>query len=436
MNATDLRASILQAAIEGKLVPQLESEPEVEQIGEVSEEVPFEIPNKWKWTTLGEMGKWQAGGTPARSNLNFFRRGNIPWLKTGDLNDSEIKEVAEYITEEAIKNSSAHVNPIGSVLMAMYGATIGKLGILTFPCATNQACCACVVNENFVDKWYLFFYLLSQRTKFIALGAGGAQPNISRKKIVGYLIPLPPLAEQRRIVARLNELLPLVDDFGEAQEAFEVAQTEFPGKLKDSLLQVAIEGKLVPQLESEPEVEQIGDAPEEVPFEIPKKWKWVQLKTIFAKRSTINPVDYGESKVELWSIPAFDNGKPAVVPARQIGSSKKVVVEGDVLLSKIVPHIKRAWVVSETNGYERLASTEWIVFHSNDFLPNFLTMALTEPHFHSSLISTISGMGSLKRANPKKVGELYIPCPSLAEQRRIVDKLKTCLKQIEKLQQE
>ena len=255
-------------------LPQLESEPEVEQIGEVSEEVPFEIPNKWKWTTLGEMGKWQAGGTPARSNLNFFRRGNIPWLKTGDLNDSEIKEVAEYITEEAIKNSSAHVNPIGSVLMAMYGATIGKLGILTFPCATNQACCACVVNENFVDKWYLFFYLLSQRTKFIALGAGGAQPNISRKKIVGYLIPLPPLAEQRRIVARLNELLPLVDDFGEAQEAFEVTQTEFPGKLKDSLLQVAIEGKLVPQLESEPEVEQIGDVPEEVPFEIPKKWKW------------------------------------------------------------------------------------------------------------------------------------------------------------------
>lgn len=143
-------------------LPQLESEPEVEQIGEVSEEVPFEIPNKWKWTTLGEMGKWQAGGTPARSNLNFFRRGNIPWLKTGDLNDSEIKEVAEYITEEAIKNSSAHVNPIGSVLMAMYGATIGKLGILTFPCATNQACCACVVNENFVDKWYLFFFAFTK----------------------------------------------------------------------------------------------------------------------------------------------------------------------------------------------------------------------------------------------------------------------------------
>ena len=201
--------------------------------------------------------------------------------------------------------------------------------------------------------------------------------------------------------------------------------------LRQKILEKAIRGELVPQLESEPAVEQIGNAPEEVPFEIPKKWKWVQLKTIFAKRSTINPVDYGESKVELWSIPAFDKGKPEVVPARLIGSSKKVVVEGDVLLSKIVPHIKRAWVVSETNGHEKLASTEWIVFHSNDFFPNFLTMALTEPHFHSSLMSTISGMGSLKRANPQKVGELYIPCPSLAEQRRVVARLNDLLALIE-----
>ena len=320
-------------------LPQLESEPEVEQIGEVSEEVPFEIPNKWKWTTLGEMGKWQAGGTPARSNLNFFRRGNIPWLKTGDLNDSEIKEVAEYITEEAIKNSSAHVNPIGSVLMAMYGATIGKLGILTFPCATNQACCACVVNENFVDKWYLFFYLLSQRTKFIALGAGGAQPNISRKKIVGYLIPLPPLAEQRRIVARLNELLPLVDDFGEAQEAFEVTQTEFPGKLKDSLLQVAIEGKLVPQLESEPEVEQIGEAPEEVPFEIPKKWKWFKLDKLVSVISgtSYKPNDISSEGIRIIRGGNIDNFKVSFKPddvflPKSFKEEKLIVKSTDIVI--------------------------------------------------------------------------------------------------------
>ena len=286
------------------------------------------------------------------------------------------------------------------------------------------------LNASKVFNEYLYYVVLSNYfQKHVKATTRGLNKNWVIKEIKATLVPLPPLEEQRAIVTRLKELFVEIDC---AEKAYQELQT-LSGVLREQILQEAIQGKLVPQLESEPEVEQIGNAPEEVPFEIPKKWKWVQLKTIFAKRSTINPVDYGESKVELWSIPAFDKGKPEVVPARLIGSSKKVVVEGDVLLSKIVPHIKRAWVVSETNGYEKLASTEWIVFHSNDFFPNFLTMALTEPHFHSSLMSTISGMGSLKRANPQKVGELYIPCPSLAEQHRIVARLNKLLASINQL---
>lgn len=156
---------------------------------------------------------------------------------------------------------------------------------------------------------------------------------------------------------------------------------------------------------------------------MPKKWKWVQLKSIFAKRPTVTPSVYGDSKVELWSIPAFDAGSPEIVEAKLIGSSKKVIVPGDVLLAKIVPHIKRAWVVSEKNEFIKLASTEWIVFHSERYFSEFLTMALTEPIFHAKLLSTISGMGSLKRANPKKLGEFYIPCPPIQEQIRIMEKL-------------
>ena len=419
-------------------LPQLESEPEVEQIGEVSEEVPFEIPNKWKWTTLGEMGKWQAGGTPARSNLNFFRRGNIPWLKTGDLNDSEIKEVAEYITEEAIKNSSAHVNPIGSVLMAMYGATIGKLGILTFPCATNQACCACVVNENFVDKWYLFFYLLSQRTKFIALGAGGAQPNISRKKIVGYLIPLPPLAEQRRIVARLNELLPLVDDFGEAQEAFEVTQTEFPGKLKDSLLQVTIEGKLVPQLESEPEVEQIGEAPEEVPFEIPNKWKWVRFQDVGSFISGWTPKAEELQKVcNKGCVPYFK-----IADMNQQGN--------EIWLQKTSSFLKksertrtffRGTIVYPKNGgavftnKRRLLNQESVVdLNTGGYVPGkFLDIGYAYNIFLGLDFRTISKGTALPTLDQTKLRNYFIPLPPLAEQRRIVARVNELLSLLDEL---
>lgn len=205
-----LRGQILQEAIQGKLVPQLAEEGVVEQIGAAPEEVPFEIPESWKWTTLKAVGKWKAGGTPSRSNPEYYG-GEIPWLKTGDLTDGLITSVEEYITRAGIDNSSAHVNPEGAVLIAMYGATIGKLGVLAMPCATNQACCACVVNEELVDKWYLFYYLLSQRSGFIQLGAGGAQPNISRTKIVSYPIPIPPLKEQVRIVAKIEELLKQVD---------------------------------------------------------------------------------------------------------------------------------------------------------------------------------------------------------------------------------
>ena len=201
------RQLCLEKAIQGKLVPQLESEPAVEQIGKAPEDVPFAIPEKWKWVKLENLGRWKSGGTPSRSHREYYENGTIPWLKTGDLNDGVIQSVGEYITNLGLDNSSAHINPAGSVLIAMYGATIGKVGILQFPCATNQACCACVLKESICDQWYLFYFLLSQRKNFIALGAGGAQPNISRTKIVNSWIPLPPLEEQRRIIAKLTELL-------------------------------------------------------------------------------------------------------------------------------------------------------------------------------------------------------------------------------------
>ena len=206
-----LRGQILQEAIQGKLVQQLESEKPVEQIGDAPEDVPFAIPEKWKWATLNDVGKWKAGGTPSRSVNEYYENGTIPWLKTGDLNDWKINSVEEFITQKGVENSSAHINPVGAVLIAMYGATIGKLGVLEMKCATNQACCACVVKDDLIDNWYLFYYLLSQRNKFIALGAGGAQPNISRTKIIHYPIPLPPLEEQKRIVLKVEELLKQVD---------------------------------------------------------------------------------------------------------------------------------------------------------------------------------------------------------------------------------
>jgi len=203
--------------------------------------VPFEVPDNWVWMTLGEVGTWQSGGTPSRSNKTYYG-GNIPWLKTGDLNDGLISDIPESITEEAVANSSAKINPAGSVLIAMYGATIGKLGILTFPATTNQACCACI-EFNAITQLYLFYFLLSQRNGFIAKGGGGAQPNISKEIIVNTFIPLPPLSEQQRIVMEIEKWFALIDQVeqGKADLQNTIKQT------KSKILDLAIHGKLVPQ---------------------------------------------------------------------------------------------------------------------------------------------------------------------------------------------
>ena len=220
------KSKILDLAIHGKLVPQDPNDkPASELLKRINPKAETtcdnghskKLPKGWIWTILGSVGIWQAGGTPSRSNKSYFG-GNIPWLKTGDLNDAYISEIPESITEEAVANSSAKINPIGSVLIAMYGATIGKLGILTFPASTNQACCACI-KYFAITRSYLFYFLLSHRAAFIANGGGGAQPNISKDIIVNTVIPLPPLAEQQRIVAKIEELFSVLDNIQNALEA-------------------------------------------------------------------------------------------------------------------------------------------------------------------------------------------------------------------------
>ena len=229
----DMQKAILGQVIQGKLVEQRAEEGTGQELFEfiqdekkkliedgklkkqkalpeiTEEEIPFEIPDTWNWVRLGEIGDWGSGATPSRINTEYYG-GDIPWLKTGDLTDGYIYDVPEYITRLALEKTSVRLNPKGSILIAMYGATIGKLGILTKSMTTNQACCACIVFPS-IYNLYLFYFLLANRTTFIKKGEGGAQPNISKEKIVNTLIPLPPLAEQQRIVEKIEELLPLVE---------------------------------------------------------------------------------------------------------------------------------------------------------------------------------------------------------------------------------
>ena len=247
------------------------------------ENVPFEVPESWCWATLGEIGNWQAGATPSRMRKDYYG-GNIPWLKTGDLTDGYIYEIPETITDKALEETSVKLNPTGSVLIAMYGATIGKIGILTFPATTNQACCACVDYKAVTPK-YLFNFLLSHKEEFVKMGGGGAQPNISKEKIISTLIPIPPIAEQNRIADEIERLITYI-------EAIELNQGRLEQSLKlckERILDMALSGKLIPQdQDDEPAIELLRKInPSFTPADnrhyenVPDSWEICQLKDIF-----------------------------------------------------------------------------------------------------------------------------------------------------------
>lgn len=152
---------------------ELSLEELLEQALVPKDEQPYPVPSNWVWTRLENVATWGSGGTPSRKIPDYFR-GTIPWIKTGELNNDFIYDSEEKITEEAINRSSAKIFPINTVVIAMYGATIGKAGILGIPAATNQAC-ACGIPSLAINYKYLFYYSISEKERFINKGLVSSQ---------------------------------------------------------------------------------------------------------------------------------------------------------------------------------------------------------------------------------------------------------------------
>ena len=150
------------------------------------------------------------------------------------------------------------------------------------------------------------------------------------------------------------------------------------------------------------------------------EWPMVKLKELMRKTKSIDPGKYPDEEFALYSIPAYDNGIPEKIFGRDIGSSKILLKDSDVVLSKIVPHIRRTWVI--TDGEKQIGSSEWIVFNDDRFDPQFIANYLKSDVFHYQLLTTVAGVGgSLNRARPAAVAELKIPLPPLGEQKRIAE---------------
>jgi restriction endonuclease S subunit len=169
-----------------------------------------ELPREWRRDKIARLCDFVgSGGTPPTGNPDFYD-GDIPWVQTGDLDDEWLDETAKTITEEGLRHSAARLYPRNTLLVAMYGATIGKLGILKFSAAVNQACCALVVRKA-MDMRFMFYTLRSLRPDLIAEALGGGQQNIGQETIKQIYVIFPPLPEQQRIAAYLDASCAAID---------------------------------------------------------------------------------------------------------------------------------------------------------------------------------------------------------------------------------
>ena len=488
MNAQDLKNSILQLAMEGKLVEQRKEEGTARELLQAiqeekarlvaekkikktkplppvtEEEKPFDIPESWEWVRLGEIGDWSAGGTPSRSNPEYYG-GNIPWLKTGDLNDSYIDSIPEKITIEGFNHSSLRLNPVGSVLVAMYGATIGKLGILTLPATTNQACCACIP-FNGINSKFLFYFLMGQRDNFIKMGAGGAQPNISKQKIVAYYFPLPPLAEQKRIVAKIEELLPYVEEYDKAQTRLQAFEEKFPEDMKKSILQYAMEGKLVEQRKEEGTARELFQAiqkekarlvaekkikktkplppvtEEEKPFDIPESWEWVRwgnvVETVSARR--VHKKDWQTKGVPFYRAREIAKLAENGVVNNELFISEEmykmysisgVPQPGDLMITA-VGTLGKTYIVQDGDKFYYKDASVISLQNYGHITPKYLKFAMESPFMLQQIKSNSSGT-TVSTLTIVRMNDYLLPLPPLAEQKRIVAKIEELLPLVEKM---
>lgn len=346
--------------------------------------------------------------------------------------------------------------------MAMYGATIGKLGILEIEATTNQACCACIPFNGIYNK-YLFYYLMAKRITFIKMGAGGAQPNISKDKIANSLISLPPLAEQKRIVAKIEELLPYIDRYEKAWNKLETFNKCFPMDMQKSILQFAIQGRLVEQRPEEGNGEELyrqiqaekqrlieagiikkeKPLPEitedEKPFDIPENWKWVRLPEI-------GELNRGRSQHRPRNDPSlYINGTVPMIQTGDVARANKYIINWSVMYNDSGVAQSRIWKAGTVcltiaanigdvailafdacfpdsvvgfNAYKPIESNEYLLYGLM---------------WYKTMLDTMSRSTAQKNINIEILSQIAFPLPPLAEQKRIVAKLEEILPLCEKL---
>jgi len=227
----------------------------------------------WDIVRLGDFFVTTSGGTPMSSNKSYYENGTIPWLNSGEVNQGIIYKSEKFITQAGLDNSSAKIIPKGSVLIAMYGATAGVVGLLYFKSAINQAICAVMPHRKVLPS-FLFAYLKTQKNVLLGKTSGGAQPNISQEIIKSLNVPIPPLDEQRRIATEIEHQLVIAERAKQAaKEQLAIAQALNAAYLRE----VFVENKGVQTRLGDVCVFEGGSQPPKTTFRYSKQDGYIRL---------------------------------------------------------------------------------------------------------------------------------------------------------------
>ena len=482
MTPEQLKASILQYAIQGKLVEQRPEEGTGEELyrqiqaekqrlikegkikkekalPEISEdEFPFEIPESWKWVRLSTIGITQTGNTPSKSHPEYIGI-DIPFITPGDILNGQICYNNQALS--LLGKNVARVCDEDSIMQVCIGGSIGKVAITDRKVAFNQQ--INVVSPLFCLSKYLFAVMQSVyfTTRMKERAGGTATPIINRGLWDSLCIPLPPLAEQKRIVAKIEELLPYIDRYAASYERLEQVNTEFPEDMKKSVLQYAIQGKLVEQRPEEGTAEELYQqiqtekkrltkegkikkekplpeiAEDEIPFDIPESWKWCRLSDVIDVRDgTHDSPKYVPVGIPLVTSKNLVNGVIDYGNVKYITQEdadkinvRSMVDDDDILFAMIgsignpvLVKKDREFCIKNMALFKRFANTDISMRYVYWFL--FYAQYKLKKEASGGVQSFIS----LSRFR-----EYLIPLPPVAEQNRIVAKLEEILPLCERL---
>ena len=394
------------------------------------------LPPNWSWVKLGDVCETTSGGTPSRKYSKYYE-GNIPWIKSGELNFNTITASEEKITKEAIKSSSAKIFSKGTLLIALYGATVGRLAFLGIDAATNQAIAAIFTPQNLSNK-FLYWYLFSYRENLLKQRIGGAQPNISQGTLKNIPIPLPPLPEQKKIVEKIEELFSGLDSgvasLKKAKEQLRlyrqsVLASAFNGRLDGGSQKSNVKSQKEMLKAAEPEVKYKNNG-------LPESWKWVKLGEV------VDSIRYGTSKKCVYEkvgkpvlrIPNIINGyindddlkysefNKVEIKELSLDKNDILIIRSNGSLSLVG---KTAIVSNKYKGYLYAGYLIRIRLKADSYNSKFLNLLFSSTQLRNQIEFKAKSTSGVNNINAQEIQTLDIPLPPLTQQTQIVEEIES-----------